>query len=84
MVDRAHLDHFFRPPAWFYDEIEKAIELAAEGKDEELTDLDCRRYPVRELIEHYQLEELVEAAASPTAAGGLPVGYPDRGRYLPP
>jgi hypothetical protein len=81
MVDRArllyHLDHFFRPPAWFYDEIEKAIELAAEGKDGELTDLEGDRYPVRELIEHYQLEELVDEAESPSAAEDPSVGYPD-------
>jgi hypothetical protein len=36
MVDRErllwHMDYFFRPPARFYDELERAIELAAEGR----------------------------------------------------
>ncbi|MGI8727671.1 MAG: hypothetical protein ACR2K6_08355 [Solirubrobacterales bacterium] len=53
------LDFYFRPPAWFYEEIEVAIDLASRGREDEQTELEGRRYPVRELIDHYALDELV-------------------------
>jgi hypothetical protein len=77
MVDRErllwHMDYFFRPPARFYDELERAIELAAEGRSDELTEIEGARVPVSELIDTYLLEEFVEEARS----GGGPEGDGD-------
>jgi hypothetical protein len=57
-----HMDFFFRPPAAFYDDLERAIELAAEDRRDELTEIERSRVPVSELIETYDLEEFVERA----------------------
>lgn len=55
-----HLDHFFRPPALFYEQIETVIGLAQAGRHDEEADLEGRRYPVKELVEHYNLDYLIE------------------------
>jgi hypothetical protein len=57
-----HIDWQIRPPAWFYDQLEQAIELAAQGRDGELVEIDCRRYTVAEAIHGWELEEFVERA----------------------
>jgi hypothetical protein len=41
---------------------ERAIELAAEGRSEELTPIERDRVPASELIETYELDEFVERA----------------------
>lgn len=65
-IDRAELlDHvarLTRPQAWFYGQLERAIELAAVGRDDELIEVDCRRRRAGEVIEAWELEEFVERA----------------------
>jgi hypothetical protein len=67
-----HMDHYFRPPAYFYDQLDRAIELAAAGETNSLTELDRERVPVAEVIETYDLDEFVERERS-----GGPAGPPD-------
>ena len=62
-----HMDLFFRPPARFYEQLERAIELAAAGRSEELTEIDDMRVPASELIETYHLDEFVERARTGSA-----------------
>jgi hypothetical protein len=62
-----HIDWQIRPPAWFYEQLEQAIELAAQGRDGELVEIDCRRYTVAEAIDAWRLEEFVERARATDA-----------------
>lgn len=63
-----HMDYYFRPPAYFYDQLDRAIELAAAGEADALTELDRKVIPVAEVIETYDLEEFVELARSDGSA----------------
>lgn len=46
-IDRMELlDHvawLMRPPAWFSEQLEGAIVLAATGRGDEMIEMDCRR-----------------------------------------
>lgn len=55
-----HIDWLIRPPAWFFRQLETAIELAATGRAEEIVEVSCRRYRASEAIELWELEEFVE------------------------
>jgi hypothetical protein len=55
-----HMDWQLRPPPWFYAQLDEAIDLALEDRVDDLTELDGRRYPVSEVIEHWDLAEFVE------------------------
>ena len=57
-----HMDFYLRPPPAFYDDLERAIELAADGRRDELTEIERHRVPASELIETYDLEEFAERA----------------------
>lgn len=57
-----HIDWQIRPPAWFYEQLEQAIELAAQGRDGELVEIDCHRCTVAEAIERWELQGPVESA----------------------
>jgi hypothetical protein len=57
-----HIDWQIRPPAWFYEQLEQAIDLAAQGHDGELVEIDCHRRTVTEVIDDWELEAFVERA----------------------
>jgi hypothetical protein len=57
-----HIDWLIRPPAWFYEQLEETIELAANGREGERVEIDCRRYTVAEAVERWELHGLVESA----------------------
>ncbi len=50
----------FLPPAWFFDQLEEGIKLAAAGKVDEMFDFDDRRYRVGEIVEYYDLDDFIE------------------------
>jgi hypothetical protein len=64
-----HIDWQIRPPAWFYEQLEQAIDLAAQGHDGELVEIDCHRRTVTEVIDDWKLEEFVERARTPRHRG---------------
>ncbi|HEY1238287.1 MAG TPA: hypothetical protein VGE91_08110 [Solirubrobacterales bacterium] len=57
-----HVDYLLRPPAQFYSDLEKAIELAAEERMEERIEIDRRQRSVAEIVDAWELEDLVERA----------------------
>lgn len=57
-----HIDFLIRPSARFYEQLEQAIELAAEGRTDEPIEMDRELCTVSEVIESWELEELVERA----------------------
>jgi hypothetical protein len=57
-----HVDFLLRPPARLYSNLETAIELAAEGRLEERIEIDRELCTVSEVIQTWELEELVERA----------------------
>ena len=59
-----HLDWVIRPPlaGWFVDQIAEAIELAAAGKDDAWIEVDMKNREVTDVVERWELEELVERA----------------------
>ena len=70
IADRAmlldHLDHIIRPPAWVYEEIEEAIQHALAGNlRAEIESRDGGSYVVADLLERWELEELLEVYARP-------------------
>jgi hypothetical protein len=65
-----HMDFFFRPPVAFYDDLERAIELAAAGRNDELTPIERDRVRASELIETYDLEEFVGRAQDRDGSAG--------------
>ena len=67
-----HIDLQIRPPAWFYDQLEQAIELAAQGHDGELVEIDCRRRTVGEVIDAWELEEFIERARATNGGNAEP------------
>jgi hypothetical protein len=61
-----HIDHVIRPPAWVYEEIEEAIRHALAGDlTAEIGSRDGSRYVVADLVDRWELEELLETYARP-------------------
>jgi hypothetical protein len=61
-----HIDYIFRPPAWVYEEIEEAIRHALAGDlTAEIESRDGSSYVVADLVERWELEELLEIYARP-------------------
>ena len=61
-----HIDHIIRPPAWVYEEIEEAIRHALAGDlTAEIESRDGDSYVVANLLERWELEELLEIYAQP-------------------
>jgi hypothetical protein len=56
-----HLDLVIRPPLprWLVDQVERALELAVAGREDDVVEINCRRYRVHRAVELYELEELV-------------------------
>lgn len=62
----AHVDLMLRPPVWVYEDMEKAIACANRGKPEsEILCGDGYTRTASELIERWELEDLLEAYARP-------------------
>jgi hypothetical protein len=62
-----HIDHIIRPPAWVYEEIEEAIRHALAGNlTAEIKSRDGSSYFVAELVERWELQELLEVYARPS------------------
>ena len=59
-----HIDWEIRPRAWFYGQLDEAIDLAVAGRGDELTELDCRRCRVSEVIDGWNLAPFVERVRS--------------------
>lgn len=59
-----HLEWVIRPPlaGWFIDQIAEAIELAAAGETDAWIEVDMKNRRLAEVIEDWELEELVEQA----------------------
>ena len=61
-----HIDQIIRPPAWVYEEIEEAIRHAIAGElTAEIESRDGSSYVVADLLERWELEELLEIFAQP-------------------
>ena len=65
IADRAvlldHVDRIMRPPAWVYAEMEEAIQHALEGNlTAEVESRDGWRYVVGDLVERWELEDVLE------------------------
>jgi uncharacterized protein YbjT (DUF2867 family) len=61
-----HIDHIIRPPAWVYQEIEEAIRHALAGNlTAEIKSQDGSSYFVAELVERWELQELLEVYRRP-------------------
>ena len=60
--DRAnHVDSIVRPPPWVYKEIEEAIRHAIAGDHTaEIESRDGHRYVVDDLVERWELEDMLE------------------------
>lgn len=72
IADRAvlvdHIDHIIRPPAWVYEEVEEAIRHALAGNlTAEIESRDGGSYVVADLVECWELEDLLEVYARPPA-----------------
>lgn len=66
-----HVDHIIRPPAWVYEEMEEAIRHAIAGnRTAKIESRDGRDYVVADLLQRWELEELIEIyARSPDDPG---------------
>jgi hypothetical protein len=61
-----HIDRVLRPPAWVYEEIEEAIRHAIAGnRTAKIESRDGSSYLVADLLECWELEELLEVYARP-------------------
>lgn len=61
-----HVDWIIRPPAWIYEEIEAAIRHVLAGDHAAtIESRDGRRYAVADLVERWELEEMLEPYARP-------------------
>jgi hypothetical protein len=65
ICDRAelldHVDCIVRPPSWVYEEIEEAIRHAIAGDHTaEIESRDGDRYVVADLVERWELEDMLE------------------------
>jgi hypothetical protein len=67
-----HIDWQIRPPARFYEQLEEAIELAAQGRDGELVQIDRHRYTVAGAIDDWKLEGFVERARAANGESAEP------------
>ena len=59
-----HLDWVIRPPlaGWFVDQIAEVIALAADGKDDTIIEVGLKYHSVKEAVELWELQELVDRA----------------------
>jgi hypothetical protein len=57
---RHHIDWIIRPRAYFYEQLENAIQLAAAGRSEDQVEVDCRRCLVKDVISDWELGEFVD------------------------
>ena len=55
-----HIDWIIRPRAYFYEQLENAIQLAAAGRSEDQVEVDCRRCLVKDVISDWELGEFVD------------------------
>ena len=63
-----HVDRILRPPAWVYEEIEEAIHHAIAGNlAAEVMSRDGVSYVVADLIERWELEEMLDVYRRPPA-----------------
>ncbi len=61
-----HIDHIIRPPAWVYEEMELAIRHALAGnRTAKIESRDGSDYVAADLLERWELEELLETYARP-------------------
>jgi hypothetical protein len=61
-----HVDHILRPPAWVYEEMEEAIRNAlAGGLTAEIASRDGHSYAVADLMERWELEEMLDVYRRP-------------------
>jgi hypothetical protein len=61
-----HVDHLVRPPGWGYAEIEQAIRHALRGNlTAEIQSRDGHNYTVSELVERWELEDMLEVYRRP-------------------
>lgn len=81
ICDRAalldHVDHILRPPPWVYEEIEEAIRRAIAGElTVEIESRDGHRYVVADLVERWELEEMLAVYQRAPDDASYPRGYP--------
>jgi hypothetical protein len=79
ICDRAelldHVDYILRPPAWVYDEIEEAIRHALAGDlTAEIESREGHRYVVADLVERWDLEEMLAIYRRPPDDPTYPSG----------
>jgi hypothetical protein len=67
-----HIDYLLRPPAQFHRDLEKAIELAAEGRLDERIEIGRELCAVGEVVASWELEDLVKRARAGTWGAGAP------------
>lgn len=61
-----HIDSIVRPPAWVYQEIEEAIRHALDGRlTAEIDSRDGHSYTVADLMNRWELEEMLEVYGRP-------------------
>ncbi|MGI8726513.1 MAG: hypothetical protein ACR2K6_02375 [Solirubrobacterales bacterium] len=57
----AHIEDLTRSPAWFLEQVEQVMELAAAGRTEERVEFNGRRREtVGQIVEDWELEKLVQ------------------------
>jgi hypothetical protein len=79
ICDRAelldHVDHILRPPPWVYSELEEAIRHAiADELTAEIESRDGHRYVVAELVERWELEDVLDVYRRPPDDPSYPSG----------
>jgi hypothetical protein len=72
-----HVDYIVRPPPWVYEEIEEAIRHAIAGDlAEEIESRDGHRYLVADLVERWELEEMLDVYRRAPDDPSYPSGHP--------